>query len=111
MKVLISPDKFKECLSASDVALHIRSGIIKAMPDADCKLLPMADGGEGTVAVLVEATNGKVEKVHVHDSLMRPVDAFIGVSGDGKTAFIEMAAASGLELLGSGERNPLITTT
>jgi len=93
------------------VAFHIREGILRAVPDAKCKLLPMADGGEGTVEALVKATNGKIEKVPAHDPLMRPVNAFIGISADGKTAFIEMAAASGLKLLEPKERNPLITTT
>ena len=76
MKVLICPDKFKECLKASEVAAHIRSGILKAMPDAVCTLLPMADGGEGTVEALVKATRGTIQGVNVHDPLMRP-DSFL----------------------------------
>ena len=111
MKILICPDKFKESLKATDVSLHIRNGILKAMPDAICKLMPMADGGEGTVEAMVAATGGRIEKVAVTDPLMRPVEAFFGISGDGKTAFIEMAAASGLALLSRGERNPLITSS
>jgi glycerate kinase len=111
MKVLICPDKFKESLSATLVAEHIRIGILKALPLADCKCIPMADGGEGTVEALVSATKGHIQKVKVHDPLMRPIDSFIGISGDGKTAFVEMAAASGLALLQPSERNPLITTT
>jgi glycerate kinase len=111
MKILICPDKFKECMSAGDVAMHIRKGILKVFPDADCRVIPMADGGEGTVEALVEATNGRIESVSVHDPLMRIVSAFFGISNDGKMAFIEMAAASGLGLLKPEERNPMMTTT
>lgn len=111
MKVLICPDKFKECLSAARVAFHIRKGIEKVIPDADCRIIPMADGGEGTVEALVEATGGHIETARVHDPLMRLIDAFYGISGDGKTAIIEMAAASGMSLLKSGEKDPLLTTT
>jgi len=111
MRVLICPDKFKECMTAGKVALHIRNGISKVLPDAEFRIIPLADGGEGTVAALVEATGGRIETVSVHDPLMRLITSFFGISGDGSTAFIEMAAASGLNLLTRPERNPLITTT
>ena len=111
MNILICPDKFKDCLNAQKVALHIQKGILKVRPDAQCKIFPMADGGEGTVEALVEATSGHIEKVKVHDPLMRRIDSFFGISGDKETAFIEMAAASGLALLKPEERNPMITST
>ena len=111
MNILICPDKFKECITAGKVAAHICNGIMKVFPGAACRVIPMADGGEGTVEALVEATKGRIESVLVHDPLMRQISSFFGVSGDGKTAFIEMAAASGLELLKSEERNPLVTTS
>lgn len=111
MKVLICPDKFKDCLHAAEVAGHIRAGILKAIPDAECQLLPMADGGEGTLEVLVQATGGRIVTVRVHDPLMRSVSSRIGISGDGKTGFVEMADASGLWLLKPSERNPLHTST
>ncbi len=111
MKILICPDKFKECLSAGRVAFHIQQGILKAWPDPDCRLIPMADGGEGTVDALVKATNGRIEKIKVYDPLMREINSFLGISGDGKTAVIEMAAASGLALLKHEDRNPLATST
>jgi glycerate kinase len=111
MNILICPDKFKDCLNAREVALSIQKGILKAQPDAICKLFPMADGGEGTVEALVDATNGRMEKVKVHDPLMRKIDSFIGLSGDNETAFIEMSSASGLALLKPEERNPMITST
>jgi glycerate kinase len=111
MKILICPDKFKECLSAGNIAAFIRRGIVKVFPEADCKIMPLADGGEGTVEALVEATNGRIENARVHDPLMRLISSFFGISGDGKTAFVEMAAASGLALLKKEEKNPLVTTT
>lgn len=111
MNILICPDKFKDCLNAQTVALNIQKGILKVLPDAICKKFPMADGGEGTVEALVNATNGHIEKVKVHDPLMRKIDSFFGISGDNETAFIEMAAASGLALLEPHERNPMITST
>jgi glycerate 2-kinase len=111
MNILVCPDKFKECLSAGNVAAHIRNGILKAHPEAECKIIPLADGGEGTVDAMMEATGGRIESVHVHDPLMRQVSSFFVLSGDGKTAVIEMAAASGLTLLKQEERKPMVTTT
>ncbi len=72
---------------------------------------PVADGGEGTSGVLTAATNGQLRTLSVNDPLCRPVRATYGLSGDGKTAFVEMAQASGLDLLKSHERNPLLTST
>lgn len=111
MHILICPDKFKECLTAAGVATAIREGILRVLPDAECRLLPLADGGEGTLEVLTEATGGRLESVRVHDPLLRPVTAQLGISGDGSTAFIEMARASGLALLSPDERNPLHAST
>ncbi len=111
MNILIAPDSFKDCLSAKEVAHNIEKGIRKIMPGADIKILPLADGGEGTVDALVAATKGVIKKVRVHDPLMREIDSFFGILGDGNTAVIEMAAASGIELLKENERNPWITTT
>jgi glycerate kinase len=111
MKILICPDKFKECLTSGNVAVHIRDGIRKVFPDTEFKILPLADGGEGTMEALTEATRGRIENVLVHNPLMRHITSFFGISGDGKTAVIEMASASGLALLKPGERNPMLTTT
>ena len=98
-------------MAAGKVAAHICNGIKKVFPEAAYSLIPMADGGEGTVEALVEATNGSIENARVHDPLMRSVNSFFGVSASGNTAIIEMAAASGLNLLKPAERNPLLTTT
>jgi len=111
MKILICPDKFKESLSAANAAQHIFNGIKKVIPGADCRIIPLADGGEGTVDALVAATNGNKVQAIVSDPLLRKVNSFYGISGDGKTAFIEMAAASGMALLKPEERNPIITTS
>ena len=111
MKILIAPDSFKHCLTAREVAQYLEKGIHKILPEADKKILPMADGGEGTVQALVDATGGNIYSVKAHDPLMRKIKSFFGVLGDGKTAIIEMAAASGIELLQPEERNPLKTTT
>lgn len=111
MKILIAPDSFKESLSASEVAHHILEGIKQADPDIECMCIPLADGGEGTVNSLVEATNGHLEKIKLLDPLLREIESYFGILGDGKTAVIEMAAASGLELLREEERNPMVTSS
>lgn len=111
VKILIAPDKFKESLSALKVADSIEKGILKVFPKAVIEKVPMADGGEGTVESLVDATGGKIIKTNVKDPLFRDIESFYGILGDGKTAVIEMAAASGLYLLKDYERNPMITTT
>ena len=81
------------------------------LPDAQLDELPLADGGEGTVHALVRATKGTIRTSRVHDPLLREVDAEWGILGDGKTAVVEMAAASGLPLLAESERDPRITST
>jgi glycerate kinase len=111
MKILIAPDSFKDALSALEVADSLGKGLRKALPDAQIRIVPMADGGEGTVESLIDATGGRLVGVRVRDPLMREVESSFGISGDGEMAVIEMAAASGLQLIGTEERNPWITTT
>ncbi len=111
MNILIASDSFKDCLSSREVAQNIEKGIRRILPEANIKILPVADGGEGTVEALVDATGGKIIRVEVHDPLMRKIESFFGMLGDNNTAVIEMAAASGIELLKEDERNPWITTT
>ena len=112
MRIVIAPDKFKGCLTAPQVCDAIARGIRQAAPDAEIDLCPMADGGEGTVDALVAATGGRFETRRVTGPLPEmKVDATFGVLGDGKTAVIEMSAASGLALLPPEDRNPLNTTT
>jgi glycerate kinase len=111
MRILIAPDKFKGSLTAREVAAHIAAGIRRVLPRAELIEVPMADGGEGTVQSLVDATGGEIVTVTVTGPLGEPVKAFFGILGDGKTAVIEMASASGLVLVPPEKRNPRITTT
>ncbi|MBN2348908.1 MAG: glycerate kinase [Bacteroidales bacterium] len=111
MKILISSDSFKDSLSAKEVGEHCAKGIRKVYPDAEIKILPVADGGEGTVRSLTDALGGEIVNTEVFDPLMRKIKSFYGVTRDKNTAIIEMAAASGLELLKKEERNPWITTS
>ena len=110
MKILIAPDSFKESLEALDVCRAIQSGFSQVFPDADYKLLPMADGGEGTSAVLSYVLGGRWKEVHVHDPLMRPISAKYLLLPDA-TAVIEVAQACGLHLLTVAERNPVIASS
>ncbi|GAB1667779.1 TPA: glycerate kinase [Mannheimia haemolytica] len=111
MKIVIAPDSFKESLTALEVAQAIQQGFSRVFPEAEYQLVPMADGGEGSVQSLVDATHGSLQKISVIAPLANEVEAFLGLSGDQKTAFIEMAAASGLHLVPMEQRNPLITTS
>ena len=111
MKVVIAPDSFKGSLSASAVSGNIEKGVRKVFEFADILSIPMADGGEGTVQSLVDSTKGVIISTKVKGPLLKEVDAFYGILGDGITAVIEMAAASGLPLLREEERNPMKTTT
>ncbi|MEY8292061.1 glycerate kinase [Carnobacteriaceae bacterium 52-44] len=110
-KVVIAPDSFKESMTALEVADAVEAGFQKVFSDWEYVKVPMADGGEGTVQSLVDATNGSIKKVEALDPLGRKIEAFYGISGDGKQAVIEMAAASGLELLKSDERDAMSTTS
>ena len=110
MKILIAPDSFKESLEALDVCRAIQSGFSQIFPDADYKLLPMADGGEGTSAVLSYVLGGRWKNVVVNDPLMRSINAKYLLL-ENQTAVIEIAQACGLHLLTSEERNPLITSS
>jgi glycerate kinase len=111
MNVLIAPDSFKDSLKASEVAQELARGLNKILPDIKIRMLPMADGGEGTVESVIDATEGRIISVKVKDPLQRDRSSFFGISGDGSMAVIEMAAASGLEILEEGERNPWLTST
>ncbi|WP_144553757.1 glycerate kinase [Bacillus sp. X1(2014)] len=111
MKVVIAPDSFKESLTALEVSEAVEKGFKRIMPDAEYVKVPMADGGEGTVQSLVDATGGKIIRKKVTGPLGVPVEAFFGILGNKTTAVIEMAAASGLHHVPVGKRNPLTTTT
>jgi glycerate kinase len=111
MKIVVAPDSFKGSLTAIEVSVAIEQGIREVFPEAEVIKIPMADGGEGTVQCLVNATGGKILEEKVIGPLGDEVLAFYGILGDRKTAIVEMAAASGLTLVPENKRNPLITTT
>lgn len=111
MKIIIAPDSFKGSLTAQEAAKNIKIGIERVYKDIEIQCVPMADGGEGTVQSLVDATGGRILRAKVKGPLLHEVDAFYGILGDGKTAVIEMAAASGLLLIAEEQRNPMLTTT
>ncbi|MGP5494393.1 glycerate kinase [Psychrobacter celer] len=110
MNILIAPDSFKESLEALDVCRAIQSGFSQVFANADYTLLPMADGGEGTSAVLSYVRGGRWKEVLVNDPLMRPITAKYLLL-ENETAVIEIAHACGLHLLTTDERNPLATST
>jgi len=111
MRLIIAPDSFKGSLSASQAAAAMAAGALQADPDAEVIKLPLADGGEGTVDALVSATGGTFVTQRVCGPLGEEVDATYGLSGDGQTAFVEMAAAAGSGLVPPEKRDPLLTTT
>nr|WP_239255340.1 glycerate kinase [Listeria ilorinensis] len=111
MKFVLAPDSFKGSLTAKEVCQAMETGLKKVFPDSDYVHVPMADGGEGTMQALVDATAGQVMSKTVTGPLGSPVTARFGLLGDKKTAVIEMAEASGLHYVNAQTRNPLKTTT
>ena len=111
MKIVISPDSYKGSLSATEVARAVSNAIHEVDPSIETVLLPVADGGEGTLEPLVIATGGTFVTATVQDPLGKQIEAVYGVLGDKETCVIEMARASGLTLLSQDERNPLKTST
>ena len=111
MKIVVAPNSFKGSSTAVEVSEAIEQGIREVFPEAEVIKIPMADGGDGTVECLVNATGGEILKEKVIGPLGDKVLAHYGILGDKRTAVIEMAAASGLTLVPENKRNPLITTT
>lgn len=111
MKIVIASDSFKECLAAHEVCAAIAEGVRRAVPECEIVEVPMADGGQGTVEAMVRATGGEFRQATVTGPLGDPVDARYGVLGDRSTAVIEMASASGLEMIPRDRRDPLRATT
>ena len=107
----MAPDSFKGSLTATEVCAALEEGLRRVWPDAEIVSVPMADGGEGTVESLVDATGGEIVEVDATGPLGENVKAFVGILGDRKTAVIEMAAASGLPLVPMGKRDPMTATT
>jgi len=111
VRIVIAPDSFKGSLSALEAAQAMAVGIATAMPGAELELKPIADGGEGFVSALLTASGGRLQSSMVHGPLGEMVSAAWGVLGDGETAVIEMAAASGLTLVPASGRNPALSST
>ncbi|MGW9528187.1 glycerate kinase family protein [Paenibacillus terrae] len=108
---VLAPDSFKESMTAKEVCIAMEKGLRKVYPAANYVHIPMADGGEGTVQSLVDATGGQLRYIEVTGPLGEPVTAAYGLLGDGTTAAIEMASASGIHLVNKDNKNPLKTTT
>ncbi|MDP9038797.1 MAG: glycerate kinase [Acidobacteriota bacterium] len=110
-KIVVAPDSFKESLPAAAVAAAIVAGLRDVWQATCCVAVPMADGGEGTVSAVMAATGGTIRTVTVTGPMGKPVRARFGVTPDAQTAVLEMAAASGLELVPLAERNPMRATS
>lgn len=111
MKIVLAPDSFKESMTAKEACEAIEKGLRKVMDNLECIHVPMADGGEGTTQSLVDATGGKFYTVKVTGPLGERKEAIFGILGDEKTAILEMAEASGLEIVSRDKRDATITTT
>ena len=111
MKVVIAIDSFKGSLTSIEAGEAAREGILQVHPDWQTDLIPIADGGEGMLSVMLNATQGTTQTVWAHNPCMELTPAEYGISADGTTAFIEMAAISGLPLIKEEQRNPMKTTT
>lgn len=111
MHIVIAPDSFKESLTALAIADAIEAGFREIFPHASYRKIPVADGGEGTVQAMIDASAGRRIELTVRGPMGAPVPAFYGLMGDGATAVIEMAAASGLELVPPAQRNPLASSS
>ncbi|MFJ5539681.1 glycerate kinase [Vreelandella titanicae] len=111
MNVLLCPDSFKDALSAQDAATAMARGVQRAAPEAHIQVCPLADGGEGSLDALIAATGVERRQLNVQDALGRPRQAAWGWLSDQRTAFIELAEASGLQHLAADERNALHTST
>lgn len=109
MKVLIAPDKFKGSLTAQEVCKVIREGVLDVYPESEVVSIPMADGGEGTLDILEDLLQLHVVNITVGDPYCRPIQVKYGIKG--QDAYIEMALASGLQLLAQEERSAAKTTT
>src|SRR3989440_2092790 len=111
MRIVIAPQSLKGSLTAAEAGQAIATGASSVFPEAEIAIVPVADGGEGTVQALVDATGGKIVQQTVTGPLGAPVAGFFGLLGDGRTAAIEMAASAGLPLVPPDQRYPRITTT
>ena len=110
-KIVLAIDSFKGCLSSKEIERCVAEEIHRVLPACQTVCIPIADGGEGMMDTLVEATQGQTVTTYAHDPLMRMRPARYGISGDRRTAIIEMAEINGLTTLSPDERNPMETST
>ena len=111
MKVIIAIDSFKGSLTSIEAGETVKEEILKLHPDWQADLIPIADGGEGMLSVMLNAVGGKIQSLTAHNPCMELIPTEYGISTDGSTAFIEMASISGLPLIRKEQRNPMRTTT
>ena len=111
MKFVLAPDSFKESMTSKEACDAMERAIKKVIKDAECVKVPMADGGEGTTTSLVDGSNGEIFTTEVTGPIGDKVEAIYGIMGDKETGIIEMAMASGIQLVKREERNPFIATT
>ena len=111
LRILVAPNAFKESLSAIDAARAMAKGIRRGLPNAQVTEVPIADGGDGTLEAVISGTGGRILKAKVTGPLGNRITAEYGITGDGKTAVIEMSRASGLALVPAARRNPMRTTS
>lgn len=110
MKIILAFDSFKNCMSSPDICRVLRDTMLEYAPDCQIISIPLGDGGEGTAQAVCSAAGGIMQQTTVHDPLFRPINAPWGLLPD-NSAVLEMAAASGIELITREERNPMLTTT
>lgn len=111
MKIILAIDSFKGSLTSEEAGEAVREGILSVCPECQTEVVPIADGGEGVLSVLLDAMQGQRHTLMVHGPCMTLVQASYGISADGSTALIEMASASGLPLVPKEQRNPMKTTS
>ncbi len=110
-RIVVASDSFKGSLTSIEVAEAVGEGILAVYPDAEIIKINVADGGEGTTEAILESTDGEIVTAEASDPLGRKIKTFYGLTGNGRTAIIEVAAASGLTLLSPSERNPMAAST
>lgn len=111
MKVIIAIDSFKGSLTSTEAGKAVEESILQIHPDWQTDIIPIADGGEGMLTVMLNATHGKKQAILAHNPCMELTQTEYGISADGTTAFIEMATISGLPLIREEQRNPMKTTS
>lgn len=111
MKIVLAIDSFKGSLTSAEAEQAAKEGILARFPDCEVVCIPIADGGEGTLSVMMEATQGTYRTTMAHNPCMEKIETQYGISSDGQTAFIEMANISGLPLIDESRKNPMKTTT